>query len=142
MPLWEPRNLQRHHRDRLRKDAGCFEDLLGINGRTMSASEYELRSQDAVANAWGKYEGQSWDSQQRRYRETAIYFVDDQLVVAITDSFEHEFITCFHEHFDYPHGLVPGLTATPGEQVFRYRERVKFDEQGGLIRNVKWIPRD
>jgi hypothetical protein len=87
-PAWNANNLRRHHRERLRKDPGCFEDLLGITGRTMTQSEYELHSLDAVTSSWGKYEGESWDAEERAYREAAVYFVDDDLVVAISDSFE------------------------------------------------------
>jgi hypothetical protein len=114
-PAWNANNLRRHHRERLRKDPGCFEDLLGITGRTMTQSEYELRSLDAVTNSWGKYAGDSWNPEDREYREASVYFVDDDLVVAITDTFEREFITCFHEHFGYRHGGGPGPGASVGQ---------------------------
>src|SRR5437870_4097504 len=56
-PRWRPRNLARHHRTRITDDAGCFEDLIGITGRTMTEAEYEARSLDSVENSWAEYEG-------------------------------------------------------------------------------------
>jgi hypothetical protein len=53
-PTWNRRNLTRHHQKRLRDDPGCFEDLLGITGRAMTEWQYEVRSIDAVSNAWGE----------------------------------------------------------------------------------------
>src|SRR5947207_13583833 len=99
-PNWNSRNLARHHRKRLREDSGCFEDLLKIIGRVMTATEYETRSQDAVANAWAEYEGEGRNVQLAEYYPAAAYFVDEDLVVAVTDPFKREFITCYHEHLD------------------------------------------
>lgn len=139
MPEWNARNLARHYRTRLTKNPGCFEDLLGINGRPMTQSQYELRADDAVANAWGEYEGEGWDVQNREYNGLRAYYVDDDLVVAITDSGRSEFVTCFHEHFDRPHGVDPGPGATVGQKRLRYKERLRIDEQGKVIRNLKRI---
>ena len=94
-PKWDPRKLARHHRKRTTEDAGCFEDLLKISG-TMSREQYELRTDDAVTNAWAKYEGENFDDVLKDFRDAAMYFVDEELVVAITDAWEREFITCFH----------------------------------------------
>jgi hypothetical protein len=138
-PRWNSAILRRHHRKRMTKDAGCFEDLLGIIGQTMTESQYEMRTDDAVTNAWGEYEGEGWDVSRREYSEARAYYVDNDLVVAVTDSFRNEYITCFHEHFDHPHGVIPGAGATEGQKQLRYIDRLKFDEQGGAIRNVKRI---
>ena len=73
MPKWNARNLARHYRTRLTKNPGCFEDSLGINGRPMTQSQYEVRADDAVANAWGEYEGEGWDVQNREYKEPRAY---------------------------------------------------------------------
>jgi hypothetical protein len=138
--MWDPGNLRKHHQDRLREDPGCFEDLLRLpSGSTMTESQYELRSLDAVANAWAEYEGEGQDRRTGEYREARAYFVDDDLVVAITDGFRRRFITCFHEHFDYPHGLVPGPGATIGDRQIRYRDMLRRDESLNYIRKVKRI---
>ena len=136
---WNARNLTRHYNERLRKNPGCFEDLLGITGRTMTESQYEIRSDDAVNNSWGEYEGEGWDVRRREFSELRAYFVDDDLVVAITDGFRNDFVTCFHEHFDRPHGVDPGAGATVGQKQLRYKERLAIDEQGKAIRNLKRI---
>jgi hypothetical protein len=139
MATWNARNLARHHKERLRKDPGCFEDLMGIAGRTITESQYKTRSHDAIDNAWGEYEGEWLDKDRKEFLELRAYFVDNDLVVAITDSFRKEFVTCFHAHFNYPHGRVPGPGATTGQKQLRYIERLKRDEQGGYIRRVKRI---
>lgn len=139
MPKWNQRNLTRHYQKRLAKNPGCFEDLLGIVGRPMTESQYELRSDEAVDKSWGEYEGEGWDVGLREYTELRAYFVDDDLVVAITDTSRYEFITCFHEHFDRPHGVDPGQGATDGQKQLRYNERLKIDEQAKAIRSLKRI---
>jgi hypothetical protein len=139
MPKWNPRNLARHYQKRLAKNPGCFEDLLGMVGTTITEAQYGERADDAIDNAWGEYEGEGWDVQCCEYAELRAYYVDAELVVAITDSFRHDFVTCFHEHFDRPHGVDPGAGATVGQKQLRYKERLKIDEQGKVIRNLKRI---
>jgi hypothetical protein len=109
-PHWNPRNLARHHRKRITEDPGCFEDLLKLSG-AMSPEQYELRSDDAVANAWAKYEGEDYDEILKDFRDAAMYFVDEELVMAITDGWEREFITCFHKHYSgVDHAAVMALS--------------------------------
>jgi hypothetical protein len=105
----------------------------------MTESEYELRSLDAFEDAKLIYEGEGQDRRTGDFKEARAYFVDDELVVAITDSFRRTFITCFHEHFDYPHGVVPGPTATPGDCLLRYRAMLENDILNQFIRRVKPI---
>lgn len=139
-PKWNPRNLTRHHRKRLREDPGCFEDLLGIvaTGRTMTESQYELRSLDAVAKAWLIFEGEGRDIETREYNENRKYFVDDDLVVAITDSFARDFVTCFHEHFDSASHAAAGIASmSVAQRRMRYEKHLKDAEMGQLIRNVR-----
>jgi hypothetical protein len=139
MPTWEARNLTKHYQERLRKDPGCFEDLLRIAGRQMTELEYDFRAEAAFDDAWGEYEGESRDVRNGTYTQLRAYFVDDDLVVAITDGFRNDFVTCFHEHFNYPHGVDPGAGATVGQKRLRYKEGLKIDEQGKFIRNLKRI---
>jgi hypothetical protein len=54
-PSWTERSLARHLTERLRKDPGCFEDLLGITGRSMTREEYRDRSVRAVTDSWCEY---------------------------------------------------------------------------------------
>lgn len=139
MPKWNPINLKIHYQKRLAKDQGCFEDLLGIAGTTMSESQYEMRADDAVNNAWCEYECEARNLRNCEYTESRAYFVDNDLLVAITDSFRRDFVTCFHEHFDKPHGVVPVPGVTVGQKQLRYKERLKIEEQGKIIRNLKRI---
>ena len=68
-PTWNAQNLTQHHQKRITQDAGCFEDLLGL-GQPMTEAEYDQRSQDAVTNAWAKYQGQG----QQRCRRGLLSF--------------------------------------------------------------------
>jgi hypothetical protein len=140
-PTWEAYNLRKHLQERLRENPGCFEDLLGLPpGSTMTESQYEVRSLDAVTGAWGEYEGEGRDRRTGEWKEARAFFVDQDLVVAITDGFRRTFITCFHEHFDYPHGVVPGPGASLGDRQLAYIAMLKKDNvQLGFIRRLKPI---
>jgi hypothetical protein len=138
-PHWTAENLRLHHKTRLREDPGCFEDLLGLVGRVMRESEYELRSEAAFTNSWAEYEGEGRDVQTGDYYDRAAYFVDDVLVVAITDTFRREFITCYHKHFRKPHGVDPRPGMTVGQLQLRYRDWLKDAEKGKLIRKLRRI---
>jgi hypothetical protein len=139
MPTWDAGRLRKHHRKRTEKDAGCFEDLLGIKGQPMTEGQYELRSDDAVTNAWGEYEGEGRNVKERTYYPLAAYFVDGDLVVAITDTFRNDFITCYHEHFGRKHDTASYLRMSDGQRQLRYRDHLRVEEQGGMIRKVKRI---
>jgi hypothetical protein len=112
---------------------------MGIAGRQMTEAEYATRSQAAVVNAWAEYEGRGRDVQAGAYYPPAVYFVDDDLVVAITDMARQSFLTCFHEHFNKPHGIDPGRSASVGQRRLRYIQQLNWDEKGGMIRNLKRI---
>jgi hypothetical protein len=139
MPNWAAKNLQDHHQKRITQDKGCFEDLMAIQGREMTDAEYEQRSNDAVQHAWAEYECVSWDVVARAYRSPAAYFVDDQLVVAVTDLAKSDFITCFHEHFDgnRRHTFVMALPL--GQRKLRYAQALQWRVQGRQILQLKRI---
>ena len=92
-----------------------------------------------MSNAWAEYEGRGRDVQAGAYYPQAAYFVDDDLVVAITDVARQSFLTCFHEHFNKAHGIDPGRSASVGQRRLRYIQQLNWDEKGGMIRNLKRI---
>ena len=52
----------------------------------MTESQYEVRSHDAVDKSWAEYEARSWEAKKREYcSEDRVYYVDDDLVIAITE---------------------------------------------------------
>jgi hypothetical protein len=139
-PAWIDRNLERHHSKRLHENPGCFEDLLGIAGREMTVDEYRDRSEGSVSDAWCEYEGQGWDQSRRVHLAARAHFVDDDLVVAITDFARIVFVTCFHEHFDRRqplHGNHPGRGVSVAQRRIRYREDLRLKEKGRLIINLR-----
>jgi hypothetical protein len=79
----------------------------------MTETQYAVRS-EAVTNAWGEYEGEGWDVQAGAYNPLRAYFVDNALVIAITDTFRRDFITCYHEHFGQDHATSPAVGMTLG----------------------------
>jgi len=138
-PLWDVASLRRHHRKRTTKDAGCFEELLGVTGRTITEAEYEQRSRDAFANAWAEFEGEGGKASDHGYYEPAVYFVDDELVVVITDLARLRFTTCYHEHFDQSHSRSTSAGVSSGQRRLRFRDQLKNDERGKMIIKVRRI---
>jgi hypothetical protein len=105
----------------------------------MTESQYELRADEVISNAWAEYEGRAWEAEKGEYtRDVRVYFVDDDLVVAITDSLKHDFITCFHEH---PGGRHTSRAAMPpvGQRRLEYKERLDAEEKGKMIIDLKRI---
>jgi hypothetical protein len=138
-PRWTKGNLEYHHKERLRKDPGCFEDLLGISGLKMTEDEYKERSQAAVVNAWAEYEGIVWSPSKQAYEDKAAYFVDEEMVLAITDLDRSFFTTCYHEHYDVKHNFNQENTAPYGNQRLRYREWIQNNERGKRIKITKKV---
>ena len=139
MPKWTSHNLTKHYQLRINEDQGCFEDLLNINDRKMTESEYELRADEAVDKAWAEYECESFDNKSYEFRDSRCHFVDDDLVEAITDNFKHNFITCFHKHFGLPRGIDPRSDATVGQKRLRYLRILTEKEKGKKIRKLRRI---
>ena len=138
-PTWHPSNLARHHRKRITRDSGCFEDLLGITGRPVTESHYEARSLDAFTNSWAEYEGEARNVEAGEYYPPSAYFVDNDLVVAITDIPRSAFLTCFHEHFGRRHHSSPAAGMSQGQRLLRYKENLCLEERGRLIQKVRRI---
>jgi hypothetical protein len=141
-PSWTEGNLVRHHAKRLRDNPGCFEDLLGITDRSMTVEEYRDRSVRAVADAWCEYEAQGRDFERSTYLAARVSYVDDDLVVAVTDRDRTRIVTCFHEHFDGrqpPHGRNPGRGVSVAQRRIRYREGSRRKAQGRLIIHLKVV---
>ncbi len=141
-PTWAPGNLARHHAQRLRDNPGCFEDLLGINGRKMTTEEYRDQSIRTVTGSWCEYEAQGRDFTRDTYLAVRAYYVDDDLVVSIADQPRSRFVTCFHEHFDSRrqlHGRHPGRGVSVAQRRIRYQEDLRHKVQGRVIINLKVI---
>jgi hypothetical protein len=141
-PTWTDGNLAHHHAKRLRENPGCFEDLLGVTGRAMTRDEYRERSFLAITGSWCEYEAEGRDYALSAYLKARVYYVDDELIVAITDLARSLFVACFHEHFDDRrglHGRYPGNTVSVAQRRIRYREDRRLKEKGRLIINLKVI---
>lgn len=138
-PTWHPNNLARHHRKRVTRDRGCFEALLGITGRTVTTSQYEARSLDAFANSWAEYECEARNVEAGEYYPPSAYFIDNDLVVAITDLTRGKFLTCYHEHFGRRHFTSPAANVSEGQRRLRYKQNLQMEEKGRLIQKVRRI---
>jgi len=138
---WDPENLSRHHEKRTTKDSGCFEELMGLAAPppSMTENQYELRSREAVANAWAEFEGRGRDIDSRTYVEARAYYVDNDLVCSITDIKRKKFVTCFHDghpagrhfhaHYHDPDKSVEAI----GNRRLKYLEKIKQRVKGKLI---------
>jgi hypothetical protein len=139
-PSWEPRNLRNHHRKRLRENPGCFEDLMQISGRIMTEEKFRDRSLQAVSSAWCEFEAQKHDLAPGAYLPARACYVDDELVVAVTNIPRSWFFTCYHEHFDSRrplHGRYPGNNVSVAQRRLRYREDLRRKTQGRFFINVR-----
>ncbi|MGP0065269.1 MAG: hypothetical protein ACLQGP_16915 [Isosphaeraceae bacterium] len=113
-----------------------------ISGRTMTEEEFRDRSVQTVTTAWCEFEAEGRDLVLNGYLPARVYFVDDELVVAITDTPRSLFVTCFHEHFDSRrplHGRYPDNNASVAQRRLRYREDLRRKAQGRLIINLKVV---
>jgi hypothetical protein len=141
-PSWANKNLEQHHSKRLRETPGCFEDLLGLSDRSMTVAEYQDRSRTAVSGSWCEYEAQGRDFVLSTYIEPRAFYIDDDLVVAITDVERFSFVTCFHEHFDSRrslHGKNPGRSVSVAQRRLRYLDDLRIKEKGRLVINLRVI---
>ena len=139
-PTWTPGNLTRHFRKRLREHPDCLRDLLATPpapADPVNESQYELIAQDAIANAWGEFDAE-WRSSEDEY-SAAGYYVDDRLVVSITDPFRREYITCYHKHSLNPHPIDKNPSPEArGNLRLKFRDWLKVATGRGKYRKVKW----
>jgi hypothetical protein len=105
----------------------------------MTEAEYEQRSRAAVTNAWAEFEGEGGKASEHGYYDAAAYFVDDDLIVTITDITRTKFHTCYHEHFDRKHASSPAVGMTLGQRRLRYLQQLKHDKRGKMIVNFRPI---
>ena len=139
-PKWSDGNLRRHHKKHATgNNAGCFAEMLGRSSPPATVHEYEGRSLAAISGAWAEYEAEKWDRSRDGYAPTRATFVDDSLVVCVTDLARTDVVTCFHEHFDRAHGVEPGRPASAGRRILRYQRQVELDEKGKVLMNVRRI---
>jgi len=134
-PSWTSRNLAQHHAKRFQQNPGCFEDLLGLIGRSMTVEEFGDRSVRTVSESWFEYKAQVRDFALCSYVKPRAHYVDNDLVVAITDVARTSFVTCFHEHFDSHrplHGRHPGRGVSVSQRRLRYLDDLRLKEQGRL----------
>jgi hypothetical protein len=141
-PSWTEKDLAHPHDKRVRENPDYFEDLLGSTGRTVTVEEYRDRSVRAVTDSWCEYEAQGRDFDRSAYLPARVSYVDDELVVAVTDLAGARFVTCFHEHFDGrqpPHGRNTGAGVSVAQRRMRYREALRLEAKGRLIMNLKVV---
>jgi hypothetical protein len=138
-PVWSDHNLEQHYNKRC-EDSVCIQDPIWLRDCTlqqMGLEQYRSRSCYAVEHAWAVYEGEGRDVEGRVYYHRAAYFIDDDLMVAITDTYRETFITCYHEHLNYSHEHSLGWTA--GRRQIEFRKHLLKQEQFRMIRKVRRI---
>jgi hypothetical protein len=141
MPAWHPQNLADHFLTRLENDPQCLVDLFDCAIDQITIKHYEDRSIDVYYKPTLEYECESWDTNNRCYRARAAYYVDKDLVVAITTFDRTAYITCYHEHFNRKHNddYVQNLMAKPpGNRIMEMKQKITDDERGRVIINVTW----
>lgn len=138
-PDWDQGNLVRHHFKRITKDAGCFESLLGITGRSMTKTEYQARAAKAVQHAVFDWVADVPLESFRAYPQlsTRCYFVDDQAVLAVLNQHRTKFFTCFHKHFRHPHGIDPRPGESAGQIALKLSRWIDHQVATGKVINPR-----
>lgn len=135
MPRWDPHNLAFHHEKRALGENGCFAEALGSSGLTLQ--QYEAASQATVASAWGELLVTHAD-----HRGERRYYVDDRLILAITDHNGDKFTTCYHEHLwgipEFRGGHRHVLSMSVGQRRGRYQQKTRVDRG---FQQVRWLRR-
>ena len=149
LPKWDPKNLSRHHAKHPGgKDKHCWQDLLGVNGRSVSEREYEQESLSVCRDRWLEYEAEMVDreyvgaalrsGQPVPYHPRRRYNIDDRLVTTIVEPFDDAVVTCFHEHFDRRHE-TQGHSRPVGELRVRYKKRLENLEMSKMMRRMERV---
>lgn len=141
-PVWDPPNLTIHYRTRLREDPGCLEDLLTRPppSGTISEPAYAMLADDAVTNSWGVFAADWRRSSDSEY-EPAVYFIDEQLLVAVTNAHCTRYITCYHKHSLNPHPVRKPLSEVDrGNMRLAFKNWLKVATGRGKYRKVRWHP--
>jgi len=94
-----------------------MESILGITGRSLLPGDLRSKSEQVYRHPKLVYECESFDYDQRAFRNRRAHFVDRDLVMAITDAKRTVFCTCFHKH---PPGCA--CTGTPRDDADSARQ--------------------
>lgn len=151
LPKWKTRNLKRHHRDHPVDEARCWRDLTGL--QVVSEDDYEEASQEVFEEHWYAYEAEFLEANQDyvtleggarvmrsrlEYQSARTTFVDDRMVLAVTDLSQTYFVTCYHEH--YGKGHVEGQhrdRRTLGERRDEYKRSVAHKVKARRLRSLE-----
>jgi hypothetical protein len=128
-PTWDEQNAERHRH----KHTKCFERLLGVLGREVTISEFKTRSQRAIDGSWAEFEADKLENGK------AAYFVDDDLVQAVTTADRQVFRTCFHQHFDRPRDCESLIAGASGDRRALLIRHLMYGEKGRVYTDVKRI---
>ena len=96
MATWKPDSFKRHHDKRLNENPSCLSEIVGaVHGIT--EKQYSDLSHDVINDHWGKIVASKRDGNRGWYPES-MYFIDDELVLVITDKPQSWIRTCYHMH--------------------------------------------
>jgi hypothetical protein len=133
LPSWSASNLQAHYAKHPGgADAACWMDVLSKN-TTVSVTEYEDASYDAISNRWLEYECEDWDRAAEEYYPKRVHYVDDRELRAIASLDRANMITCYHVHWDRPHNSTR-QNLLVGERRLDYKKHLGWSVAGGMIR--------
>jgi len=128
-PAW-PSSSAEDHRS---KHTKCFERLLGVKGREVTIDEFKERAQGAINGSWAEFEAR------KLANDKAAYFIDDELVQAVTTLDRQVFRTCFHLHFAHNAKCEDLIAMTPGDRRARFIRNMDYDMKGEVLKDVKRI---
>jgi hypothetical protein len=97
-PEWDSKNLRDHADKRANVDLNCMETLLGIAPAQLLPGHLRAKSESVFAQPILIYEGQHYDTARGCFGDTRACYVDNDMVLAVTDMKRERFITCYHKH--------------------------------------------
>ena len=131
--------MEDHLTTRTTENKGCMEDLLGISGRDMTIYEYLGKSQAVVNNPLFAWETDECNEKTSPHYTRKTYLVDQDLVLVSLNEQRTKYITCFHLHFEEPHGVDPSTCDSPGERRLKLIRWVNKYKGTNRFKKLKWI---
>ena len=113
-------------------------DLLGKK-TPVSLIEYETASFHVMQRRWLEYECERLSAKYQEYYERRVYFVDDREIEVITTTDRRFILTCYHKHYGHHHQKERHKKMPLGERQSDYRKHLKWDKDGGIIKNLKVV---
>lgn len=106
----------------------------------MTEYEYEKRSVQVLSKHWGKYRATHMDrTKGGLIPKPRVYAIDNDLVLAVLSHTEEHFVTCYHQHFNRPHGVDPAPTDSVAYKQMKFQDFIRKQARLDKLRDIRII---